>query len=168
MTEGKVTFVRTQERQQAYIDFFSKLLTELREKTELPIRDVSPGGSSWIGCCPYSSKDRNIGQFGFCFVRSNGFRIELYIDSGDKEVNKKIFDLIQSHRENIEDSLDEISWERIDQKRASRIAIYHPGTITDSEEELAVLRNWGVKTMLDFYKLVEPIATEAAKQVLTE
>ena len=168
MTEGKVTFVRTQERQQAYIDFFSKLLTELREKTELPIRDVSPGGSSWIGCCPYSSKDRNIGQFGFCFVRSNGFRIELYIDSGDKEVNKKIFDLIQSHRENIEDSLDEISWERIDQKRASRIAIYHPGTITDSEEELAALRNWGVKTMLDFYKLVEPIATEAAKQVLTE
>ena len=168
MTEGKGTFVRTQERQQAYIDFFSKLLTELREKTELPIRDVSPGGSSWIGCCPYSSKDRNIGQFGFCFVRSNGFRIELYIDSGDKEVNKKIFDLIQSHRENIEDSLDEISWERIDQKRASRIAIYHPGTITDSEEELAVLRNWGVKTMLDFYKLVEPIATEAAKQVLTE
>ena len=168
MTEGKVTFVRTQERQQAYIDFFSKLLTEIREKADLPIRDVSPGGSSWIGCCPFSSNDGNIGQFGFSFIRRNGFRVELYIDSRDKEANKKIFDFIQAQRESIENSLKEISWERIDKKRASRIAIYHSGTITDSEDELATLRNWSVKTMLDFYKLIEPIATKAAKQVLSK
>ena len=160
--------MRVRERQQAYINFFSKLLTEIREETNLPVREVSPGGSSWIGCCALASGGVNVGQFGFSFIRSNGFRVELYIDSGNQESNKQIFDLIYAKRSDFEEDLGEISWERIDNKRASRIALYQPGTITDSDEELDTLIKWAVSKMNIFFPTLNPIATQAADQVLSK
>ena len=45
--------------------------------------------------------------------------------------------------------------ERIDDKRASRIALYRAGAITDSEEDLAKLRKWAVDAMIRFQKVME-------------
>jgi len=166
MTEKRLTYVRIRERQQAYINFFSKLLTELREKTKFPLRDITPGGSSWGGCFAIASGGSNVAQFGFSFIRSNGFRVELYIDSGNKYDNKQAFDLIYAKKGEIEAKLGEVSWERIDEKRASRIAIYHSGSITDSEEKLGKLRKWGIATMIPFIETLEPVATKAFEEVL--
>ena len=167
MTEGRITFMRIREREKAYIDFFGRLLTDLRLKADFPIRDASPDGSNWITCQSIASHGHLVCYFNYSFTRGQRFRAEIYIDTNDQETNKKIFDLIQEQRERLEAAVDNITWERIDDKRASRIAIYHAGAITDSEESLAALRKWAVNTMIIFYEAVEPIAVRAIDEVLS-
>jgi CBS domain-containing protein len=166
MTERRVNFVRIRERQQAYINFFSKLLAQLREKASFAVRETSPGGSSWAGCYAVNVNGSNVAQFGFGFIRNTGFRIELYIDTGNKESNKQTFDRIRNHETDIETKLGQITWERIDDKKASRIAIYHSGAITDNEDQLELLRNWAVDNMINFIRVIEPIALTAFTEVL--
>lgn len=52
----------------------------------------------------------------------DSIRIELYIDSKDVVVNKRIFDDIMTHKDEIEERFGvELNWDRLDDKRASRI-----------------------------------------------
>jgi CBS domain-containing protein len=166
LSEQTVTFVRIQERQQAHINFFSKLLSELRKTGAFTVRDVSPGGSNWVGCQVISSPGFNAAHFGFSFIRGRGFRVELYIDAYDQDANKRAFDNIYTHKAELEVLLGEIRWERIGDKRASRIAQYHPGAITDDEKTLAELRQWAVEKMVAFYKAIEPIASQAIQKAV--
>jgi len=86
------------------------------------------------------------------------FRVELYIDQGDKERNKQLFDNLHSRAEEIASQVGEtLSWERLDKRRASRIATYRSGAITDSPEVLSELREWAVPTMIKFYNVFRPL-----------
>lgn len=59
---------------------------------------------------------------GYVVARHNS-RIELYIDRGDVTVNKRIFDELLSHKDEIEAVFGEsLSWQRLETKRACRIA----------------------------------------------
>jgi elongation factor P hydroxylase len=137
MTEEKVTFARIREREAAYIDFFSAVLTEVREKTEFPLRDLWPDGRSWHTATSLPEHGPKCLHFVFAFSRGKRFRVELYIDTGDQEKNKVIFDRIRANRDAIHEAIgDLISWERLSERRASRIAWYRPGAITDDEETL--------------------------------
>lgn len=65
------------------------------------------------------------------FAQNNHARVELYIDQGEQQ-NKQIFDWLHARKENIEAQIDEtLSWERIDDRRGSRIAVYRPSSILD-------------------------------------
>ena len=44
--------------------------------------------------------------------------------------------------------------------RGSRIALYHEGAITETEEELASLRNWAVDAMIKLQKVMEKHVSE--------
>ena len=51
----------------------------------------------------------------------------------------------------------ELSWERLDHRRGSRVAGYHPGSIADDQTSLTQVAEWAVETMLRFYaSLAEP------------
>ncbi|MFC1997533.1 DUF4268 domain-containing protein [Chloroflexota bacterium] len=168
MSQKQVTFARIKEREKAYIDFFSNLLPNLREKAPFPVGDFSHGGQSWMVNNKLSVSNAHIGNFGVSFARGNRMRVELYIDTGDRDTNKKIFDLIRIQQANLGENLGKISWERIDDKQASRIALYHPGSITDDAETLSKLQDWAVDNMIAFYNAIEPIASKAASEVLAE
>jgi SpoVK/Ycf46/Vps4 family AAA+-type ATPase len=100
---------------------------------------------------------------GFSFARGGRFRVEVYIDQGDKEANKRIFDDLLRQREVIESEIgEELSWERLDKRRASRIAAYRPGSITDDPETLAELRAWGAATIVKFYEVFKPLISQVA------
>jgi hypothetical protein len=166
MSENKVTFVRIREREKAYIDFYNKLVASLLKEANFPIREISPDGQSWIVCQSINSPGFNVALFVFSFSRGRRFRVELYIDTGKKETTKQLYDLINSQKSVLAVYLGDISWERIDDKRASRIALYHSGAITDSEAELEILKSWAVEKMVWFYKTIEPVASRAALEVL--
>ena len=49
-------------------------------------------------------------------------RTEIYINSGVRETNKRIFDFFFSHKDKIESELGEMKWERLDDKVTCRIS----------------------------------------------
>ena len=156
----RVVFTRIKERGKAYIDFFNALLVDLNQKAQFHLRRPSPNGQSWVVIAGIPEGGPIVAFLAFSFARYERFRIELYIDRGDKERNKLIFDSLCNFRGEIEPTLnktlqEELQWERIDDKRASRIALYHRGAITDSDEELADLRTWAVDAMIQFQQVME-------------
>lgn len=53
-----------------------------------------------------------------------------------------------------------MSWERLDNGKASRIAGYTDGSIGDSENNLAITRKWMVEHFPKFKKVFGPRLTE--------
>ena len=156
MSEERVIFARIREREIAYIDFFSALISNLNQAAPV-FRSPSPDGQSWIVPARVVVEKRVLGFFSFSFTRDARFRVELYLDSGDPVINKKLFThLSESYQKrdlSAELPGERFSWEELPDKRASRIAIYHPGSITRPAEELAALREWAIPVMIRFYAL---------------
>lgn len=79
--------------------------------------NIKPGRNHWIST--------GAGTSGLSYnyiILKNSSRIELYIDTGDG--NKRIYDQLHSKREEIEVSFgDRIEWQRLDEKRASRLSV---------------------------------------------
>lgn len=84
-------------------------------------------------------------------------RAEVYIDPGEWEQNKQVFDTFFNEKETIEREFGAIlEWERLDDSRASRIAIYRTGSITSDPATLQEIRLWTVEQLLKFKKVFGP------------
>lgn len=164
MSGERVTFTSIKEREQAYIEFYSLLLSELRGLGGMPVRTNSADGRGWIVVARLAPEgEAQLSIVGFSFARGGRFRVELYIDQGDKDTNKRIFDELRLRREEVESEIEEVlSWERLDERRASRVAAYRPGTIADGAEALAELRAWAAATIVKFYKVFKPLISQMA------
>lgn len=167
MAEEKVTFTRIKERERAYIGFYSGVLQELRKVSPFQVREAGPDGLNWIVIAKLPSTGLQLGFLGYAFTWHERFRIEFYIDSYTKEKNKRLFDMLYLRKDEIQEELRDIpgslEWERIDDKRASRIALYHEGAIIDPPEKLAQLRTWAVDAMVRFQKVID----QHLREVLT-
>lgn len=156
MTEGAVTFVRAREREKLYIDFFSGLIVDIKAK--FSIRNASPSGISWHDIGGFRTQEgTQIAILSFSFARSRRFRVELYIDSANADWNKEIFDRLESEHDAIEAQLGDVSWERLDNRRASRLAMYARASIDDDPDKLNELRAWAVTKMQALYEVLHPI-----------
>lgn len=151
ISQKRATFSRIKDREQKYIVFFSEVLTKVKEKG-LELKDVSPSGRSFIQLNGIRSvaNDR-IAFVGCSFARKNKFRVEFYIDTGDHHRNQFILENLRHHQAEIDEIVDwKLEWETLDEKRAVRIAAYHVGSITDSEEALDKLSDWAAEFILRF------------------
>jgi CBS domain-containing protein len=164
LSEGRVTYARIREREKAYIAFYSKLLDELRRNSSIPVKDVSPDGASWIVICTVPRDGALAGSFSFSFSRDRRLRVELYLDLGDQAQTKAVFDNLLAQKGKIEAGAGAIEWERLENRRASRLAIYHEGHIVD-EKKHAELRKWAVATMGKFYVALLELTESAVLQV---
>ncbi len=155
VTEERVTFSRITEQKRAYIEFFSGLMNELRNSTDLRVREVRPDGRSWHHVARLPDEKPYPVFLAFAFTRQKRFRVELYIDTEDGERNESIFDHLYKHRDEIEAAVDQtVSWERLEGKRACRIALYRDGSISDDEGTLEEVRSWAVPTMIRFREVL--------------
>ncbi len=118
-------------------EFWTKLLKQIKERTNL-FNNISPGIYSWIGTGAGKS------GISYNFVIYNNFGgIDIYLDRGkdyaEPNINKKRFDKLISQKEEIEGKFGKkLSWERLDDKRASRIALRFKGLGGLKNKE-----NWG-------------------------
>jgi hypothetical protein len=164
MSEETVMFTRIREREKAYIHFFSELIQCMKEKPLSSKQRMSPDGTSWMTFAWIPEKGSPVTSLVFSFARYGRFRAELYIDARDKERNKQIFDELYRQKLAIQaelgDMSDALEWERIDDKRASRIALYHSGAITDKNESLIELQEWAVEAMSRFQPVMEKYVNE--------
>jgi hypothetical protein len=91
-------------------------------------------------------------------------RTEIYIDFGDAATNKTLFDRLHTRSEELETALGEtLTWERLDERRASRIAAYREGSIEASAEELNDIHAWAIEMLLKFRDVFVPIVREEVR-----
>ena len=106
--------------------FWTELLNVAASRSPR-FQSISPGTQSWI------SAGSGVGGLPFNFAAAKGYgRVELYIDRGEKDENKAIFDELIAQKEAIENAFGgPLTWERLDEKRASRIKAETVGNIFD-------------------------------------
>lgn len=98
------------------LEFWGKILQNLNSKFNL-FQNISPSKYNWIGA---GSGMRGV-AYNFSVSKNYG-RCEIYIDRGDKEENKLIFDSLYTDKSELETKFGgSLTWERLDDKRASRI-----------------------------------------------
>jgi len=101
-------------------EFWTQLLEKINKKSKLFSR-ISPSAYHWIGAGAGKA------GIGYNFVILNSYAgCEIYIDKGKEnaDLNKQRFDQLLEHKKEIEEKFgEELTWERLDDKRASRIAI---------------------------------------------
>jgi hypothetical protein len=145
--EGRQTLVRSSSsRGEQYRQFFQVLIDALREQHQFTnARAGQP--QNW-----YTFPTGITGlRYGFNFPEGDRVRTELYIDREDGPKNKALFDSLLGERQNIEQAFGQsLEWERLDDRRASRIATYRPGSIDQDSEQLEQIRNWAIEQLLKF------------------
>lgn len=78
--------------------------------------NLTPPRYGWVGT---GSGTSGI-AFNYVIWQHSG-AAELYIDRGDRDENKRIFDELAAHRADIEEVAGQLQWDRLDAKRATRI-----------------------------------------------
>ena len=143
----------TSERSERYRDFFQGLMDTLREEHHFTnARKAQP--SNWYY---FSAGHAQRAQYGASFAMGGRVRIELYIDRDDRDWNKRLFDQLLKHRTDIETEIGEaLEWERLDDRRASRIAVMCQGSIDDDQDTLKVIQDWMVERLLKFKEVFAP------------
>jgi hypothetical protein len=144
-----------------YQNYFQNLIDDLRDIHRFTSAKAGQP-QNWYS---FSSGVSGI-TYGANFSQGGKARAELYIDLGDHEKNKYVFDQLFNMKGEIEDSLgQEISWERLDNKRASRLALYIDGSIEESDSELEKVKNWHIEQLLKLKaalgKKIEQLSKEA-------
>ena len=75
--------------------------------------------------------------------------MEVYIDTGDAESNKGLFDELFRQRDGIEAAVGgKLEWDRLDRKRACRISLYfHDGIRISDEDRWPEAREWIISAL---------------------
>jgi len=145
------------ERHHIRKDFWSFLLERAKQKTKLHI-NISPGMYSWIGTGAGISGL----NFNYC-IGQHDAKIELYIDK-DKDSgieNKRIFDELYKNKEVIEESFGgSLNWERLDIKRASRIAKYFEEGGYRDQEKWTEISDQMINAMISLEKSLAPFLSK--------
>lgn len=146
---------RAKGRREQYRVFFQELIDRLREDHGFTNARIGQP-QNWHH---FTSGVSGI-NYGAVFSRED-FRVELYIDLGSQEENKRIFDALHARAEDLQSHFDApLRWERLDDRRASRIAIFRDATIDDPEEALAQTRDWAIGKLLKFREVFGPRLAE--------
>ena len=56
----------------------------------------------------------------------------------------------------MESELEPLEWERLENRRASRISILRPGSIDDNQETLEEVSHWMIDRLLAFKRVFGP------------
>jgi hypothetical protein len=136
----------------AYQQFFQRFLDELREKHKFTnARAAQP--QSWYS---FSAGTKGF-SWTFSFAAGGRIRAELYIDTPDPDRNESILDELMKEQAEIERLFGSaLVWERLDDRRACRIASYREGSIQDSADMLDEILKWGIERLLRFKEVFGP------------
>ncbi len=139
------------ERNERYRKFFQRLVDTMREKH----RFTNASKAQPKNYFDFSSGHGNV-LYGAGFTGEGMARVEIYFCSKDKDRNKRLFDRLEEGKAAIESDLGELDWQRLDDKKASRIRAARQGSIYDDEETLAEIRGWMVEQLLAFKQVFDP------------
>lgn len=146
------------ERHIQRLEFWKQLLNRAKLVTNLHAR-ISPGKENWI------SAGAGISGLGWSYViRMNDAQVELYVDTGDGDANKRIFDTIKSDQAQIEALFGgPLDWQRLDESRGSRVRhLLTSGGLRNTERWVA-LQDSMIEAMVQLHKALSPSITRLRK-----
>ncbi len=149
------------ERAKKYKAFFQRLIDIMREEHHF----TSSRKGQYQSWYAFSSGFAGI-AYGANFTVDKKTRVEVYFGSPKKEMNKSLFDQLCEIKDEVEkDFGTELNWERLDNKKASRIAIYRKGSIDNDDAMIDSILSWQIENLLKFKKVftkhIENIANTA-------
>ena len=148
--------------QQAYLRFWGEFQPAFRDAYPDWTRSNVPRKEHWM---IFPSARSALLKYSAAFCRTAGgygLRAEAYIDTGDRETTKEAFDGLREKQGQIEQTVgDELDWDRLDDKRASRISLYFPDRVRVTDEERwPEARTWLVQAMGKMRDAFDPILKE--------
>ena len=148
--------------QQAYLRFWGAFLPVFRDAYPGWTRANAPQKVHWM---IFPSARSGLGRYSAAFCRTPkgyGLRAEMYIDGGDRETTKGVFDALLKRREHIEQAVGEaLDWDRLDNKQASRISLYFLDRIRVTDEERwPEARDWLIQAMGRMRAAFDPVLDE--------
>lgn len=133
---------------EAYREYFQSLIDELRNNHAFTKAKMAQPQNWYIFPTGISGI-----SYATSFAQGGRVRAELYIDAGESETNKKLFEWLVEQKPTIEEEFGEsLDWERMEDRRASRIAIYREGSI-DAGDKLNEIQTWTISELLKFRKV---------------
>ncbi len=141
-------------------DVFAEVLTEVVAKRP-GIRMPARAKLFWLAFAsgPFGNWDISAASDG-------RYRVEAYVDSGDQSINKELFDEFHAEASSWQEKAGvPLEWERLDDKRASRIITYHSPVDLGDDVQCGGLKNWGVTAILGLYDAMNDPLRQRAKQL---
>lgn len=134
-------------------EFWTQLLANAQNAKTQFAKKKTPGVESYL-----NARSSQKGVFYSYIITENDARIQLYIDSGDKNLNKRAFDLLLKSKEAIENSFGHsLTWDRLEDNRASLIRYSIEGIGLRDKERWTELQEKMIETMIQFEKAFETL-----------
>ena len=145
------------EGRERYRSFFQSLIDTLRNNHRFTNAKVGQP-QNWY---TFASENSKVYKYSASFALGNRFRTEIYIDTGDKEKNEELFDFLFEKRQDLEKEFSQqFEWEKLETKRACRIAVYTDGSIDDESEHLEEVGKWAVDCLLKMKQVFPDVIQE--------
>lgn len=150
--------VRHDERHKTFFQgLVDRLQSEVPDFTDLSVEDVGTGHT-----CSLAQAGKNA-HFSASFGNFAGYKVwvQLIIRSGSRALDRKLFDQMEKHRDEIETELGEsLRWRPNHFTRQSGIMVPREGSIYEDEETLEDIQDWMVERLLKFKEVFEPRLAE--------
>ncbi len=138
-----------------YKAFWTQFLERVKQERPGWTRAKVPTDGNWMimpsplaGCV-----------YGVSFTQGGRIRTELYIDAADGEVNRRVFDAMHQRKDEVEAAFGApLSWEPLPERRACRIAAYHEGDVTRTDDFSSYV-DWFLDVGTRFRAALEPHAS---------
>jgi hypothetical protein len=143
------------ERHVLRLEFWKQLIEQAKTKTP-SFANRSPSKDNWISA--------SAGKSGFNYayvIRMDDAQVELYIDRGEGETNKQLFDKLFARKEQIELVFEKsLDWQKLEEKRACRIRYVIEGSGLQDKDRWADLQGQMIEAMI---KLQNALQSEISK-----
>lgn len=150
------------ERSRLLQKFWHGLLAQSGGKSKLYVGKSAPE-RHWLAA------GSGVGGLSYGYIiRKQETAVELYIDRGEVDINKKIFDRLHSQKADVERAFGSpFSWERLDAKRGCRIAYKMGlGGYLSEESEWPGIQEGMVTAMVQLEKTIEPLLLDIRRSIL--
>ena len=127
-----------------------------RQKSDL-FNTISPTKDNWLG----TGNGISSGSYNFVVSR-NYARVEVYFSRYEKEENKFIFDTLKKNQKEIEEFFgDKLVWDRLDDKKATRIKYQLDGVNLYDENDWDKMMEFMTDSMIRLHHAFEEYIKEA-------
>lgn len=136
------------ETHQLRLEFWAKLLSRIKGQTSI-FQNTSPTKDHWL-----NSGGTSITGLSYSFVVTKSHSsIELAILKPDTQINKYIFDELRKFEDEINKNFGhQLSWERLDNRKMSRIAFALEGVNFFKKQDWEQISDFLIKNMINLEK----------------